>query len=94
MKPVASPPPDSPRDGRVVPHCPCGSAEFDVIYTTTVYVRVDQGAVTRVVVADESTGKPILTECSGCGSTDGEGCEVAGELAENAPEWPAWDIGG
>ena len=48
----------------------------------------------RVVVADESTGEPILTECAGCGSTDANGCQDARQLAETAPEWPPWDIGG
>ncbi len=76
-----------------MPRCPCGSAAFDVIYTATVYVRLDDGTVARVVVADESTGEPILTECAGCGSTEVAGCEDARHLAETAPEWPAWDIG-
>ena len=84
----------SQRGLKKVPRCPCGSTAFDVIYTATVYVRVDNGAVARVVVADESTGEPILTECAGCGSTEAGGCEDAGQLAETAPEWPAWDFGG
>ena len=84
----------SQRGHKKVPRCPCGSTAFDVIYTATVYVRVDNGAVARVVVADESTGEPILSECAGCGSTEADGCEEAHQLAETAPEWPAWDIGG
>lgn len=95
MNPVAAAsPPRSKRDGESALRCQCGSTAFDVIYTATVYVRVDDGAVARVVVADESTGEPILTECAGCGCTDGEGCQAARQLAETAPEWPAWDIGG
>ena len=90
IMPSAPPPRSHENDQR----CPCGSTAFDVIYTATVYVRVDNGAVARVVLADESTGEPILTECAGCGSAEANGCEDARQLAETAPEWPAWDIGG
>ncbi len=90
----AMPSAPSPKGHESAQRCLCGSSAFDVIYTATVYVRVENGAVARVVVADESTGEPILTECAGCGSTDANGCQDARQLAETAPEWPPWDIGG
>ncbi len=75
-----------------VPTCGCGGRTFHAIYEVPVYAVVEAGRVSRVVVADDSLGGPVVVECPVCSDNESEGAEKARAVAETAT-WPGWEFG-